>query len=827
MAAPLAWAEDPAPEEAPCPGYTTIDGMGRVCPQPDGTYVVMSPDGRPLGPVSHTDPVPPGPEPDLMLAMGASDVECVTSSAQYAIWVIYARASNDVDNYNAKLNQIRYMTAQSQQHVSNAAAASGGTSKLKVLCDADGKVTVKNEALPTSMAAADFDTIVNDLYNKGYSDGKKKYWVFYDDTGACGCSGTGHWYSDSTDAATNMNNGNYVDPFFAVTFGYNSTRTWLHELGHNLGAVQNGAPSNSGTNYAHCVDGLDIMCYDDGGPNTGSCIDFYCSGTCSPEVWDCKRNTYYNLTPAATAWLGTHWNIGETYVRYLTNVVGQPPTMTSLNCTPTSISLGESVTCDFTATDTVDNVAYDVAWGDGATERVPATGYVASGTTRTASRTYATDGVFTVSVTATDDASAPLTSAPLTRAITVQASPAMVSLSCSPSPAQPSINVTCSFRANDGSTGVFYEVDWGDGSPLTRVPSSGHVAPNQVRTATHVWSATGSYTVGVRATDNGSPPLSSSVLTTPLDVDPNVAPVMASLSCSPNPVQGENPTTCTFSADDALTQLYYTVDWGDGSPPLRVPASGAVDPGVAQQAARTYTAAAERTVSVTATDMGTPSLTSPSLTTTVTVTPPNVAPVMAFASCNLVGASTPTTCTFRATDGDSSGVRYRIEWGDATTSTHPSSGFVSPNGNYSVGHTYARAGLYLLNVTATDNGSPQRTSAALQITVNVSADAAGPVLSVQAPFPKTLYVGCTFDRDLFTGDAVYLMRGCVRATASDPSGVASVTVLVDDVLVATDAAAPYVLEFDVPEPGIDRQVSVVAYDTLGNSRRIDLYVDMV
>lgn len=824
LSAPLAWAE-PSQPSAPCPGYTYLDGIGRACPQGDGTYMVMSPDGRELGTVSHTDPIPPGPEPVTMLT-SASQVECVDSSAQYAIIVIYARASNDGDAYSTRVSTIRTLVAQAQQHISDAAAAGGGTSKLKVLCDGDGQVTVKNEVLPTTLSGDNFDTIVNDLRNKGYNDPKKKYWVWYDDSGACSCAGTGHWYSDSSDSVNNYNNGNHPQPFFAVTFSHNSVRTWLHELGHTLGAVQNNAPGFSGTNYGHCVDGKDILCYNDGGQNTGSCVDFYCSGTCSVEVWDCQRNTYYNLAPSPGSWLDTKWNIGETYVRYLTNVRNIAPTMTSLNCAPTTLTLGQAVSCDFTATDNADQVAYNVDWGDGTTERVPASGFVPSGTTRTASRTYGTDGVFTVRVSATDNNASSLTSSALTRTVSVQAPPVMELASCAPSPTQPQVNVTCSFRARDNSTGVFYTVNWGDGTPTTRVPATAYVAPGQTRTATHAWASTGPYTVSVQATDNGTPQLSSGTLTTSVTVDANAPPTMTSLSCSPNPVQAENALTCSFRADDVFTGLYYTLDWGDGSAPQRVPASGTVQPGTTQTASRTFMTAGARTISVTATDTGSPPLTSSALSTDVNVTPPNLAPVMVSASCNLVGAGIPTTCVFRATDADSSGVRYRVEWGDSSVTTAPS-GYATPGQNFTLQHVYHSAGAFLLNVTATDNGSPARTSASLQIIVNVSADGAPPVLTIQDPFPKTLYYGCMLQRDIRAGDAVFVQRGCVRATAFDASGVANVTVLLDGVRVAVDTTAPYELDFPLTGYVGQAVLSVIAYDNVGNSRRADQNVMLV
>lgn len=86
--------------------------------------------------------------------------------------------------------------------------------------------------------------------------------------------------------------------------------------------------------------------------------------------------------------------------------------------------------------------------------------------------------------------------------------------SCSPNPSKTGQSVTCSFSATDDSTGVYYTMNWGDGSATTRVPSSGTVSPGSTRTAPHTWNAEGSYTVSVTATDNAPTPLTADPATT-------------------------------------------------------------------------------------------------------------------------------------------------------------------------------------------------------------------------------------------------------------------------------------------------------------------------
>lgn len=819
---PIAWASSGSTQE--CPGFFVWEGVGPVCPLEGGLFEVLAPDGRSLGTISHVDPVTD--EPDPVFPSAANDVQCVTSTEQYAIWVIYARATNDADGYAARAPTIRNLVAGAQQMVSDAAAATGGTSKLKVLCSG-GTVEVKNEVLPTSLSGDSFSSIVNDLENKGYNDPKKKYWVFYDAVVQSGVAGTGHWASDSSNSVSNIHNGNANQAFFAVSFASESVRTMLHELSHNLGAVQNGAPSYSGTDYGHCVDGKDTLCYDDGGQNTGSCSDFYCSGTCSVEVWDCNKNTYYNLNPTASTWLATHWNIGASYVRFLSNVKNSAPTMTSLSCTPANAAVGTQTDCTFSATDSASQVAYNVNWADGATQRVPATGFVASGTSLSASHTYGWDGTFAISVTATDNDPAPLTSSPLTSSVTLQAAPVMNLFSCSPDPSEVGATVSCSFRAADNSTGVYYEIDWGDGSAIQRVPSTGTVAPGVTRTATHVWTSVASYTLSATATDNGSPVLTSNARTTSISIVANMGPVMDLLSCSPNPVFAQEPTTCSFRANDGSSSLFYELDWGDGSALQRVPASGTVPSGATQTAPHTYAANATYTLSVRATDTNTPPATGSPMTTSVIVTPPNAVPVMVDLSCPTVAVNQTTTCSFRATDTDSTGVKYTINWGDGVTTTFPASGFVTPGVTRNASHAYASAGQRTVTVTPTDNGTSNRVGLPMTTTALVSGDDRPPILSIQTPDLHTAYFGCTLDWDIVVGDPLFVTRGCVRATATDVSGVAHVKVYVNGNLVGTDTTAPYQFDFPVPRGDIGATLTVVATDTIGNAKSASMSVNTV
>ncbi|HVM44729.1 MAG TPA: Ig-like domain-containing protein, partial [Candidatus Thermoplasmatota archaeon] len=387
----LAEPEDAAASSCPA-GVRTMEDVGPVCPRANGLFEVFSPDlSRSLGFLHGSDPVPDAAD-EVGVAAGGSSVACVGGApGTYYIQVIYARAHDDADWYNQSVNMLRYMTGAANKLVDDAGIATGSPASLKVKC-VGGQVEVKNEVLPTSRASASFSTIANDLYNRGYNDGKVKYWIFYDDTSACSCGGQGNIYGDSRLSADNWNNGN-AGPMYAITYGYNSTRIWLHELGHNMGAVQNNAPHTSGG--WHCNDGRDTMCYGDGGSNSS-----YSSGFCAVEVWDCGKDSYFNANPPAGSYLATKWNTGSVLNRFISFGV---PSLASLSCT-TPVEMGNATTCTFVAYDDSSGVRYTVDWGDGAVETVPSgSGYVPPGQPQSVSRTYASVGARTVTVGVVDE----------------------------------------------------------------------------------------------------------------------------------------------------------------------------------------------------------------------------------------------------------------------------------------------------------------------------------------------------------------------------------------------------------------------------------------
>jgi hypothetical protein len=90
---------------------------------------------------------------------------------------------------------------------------------------------------------------------------------------------------------------------------------FLHELTHNLGAVQWGAPHSTepagqqNPAYGHCWQGADVMCYvEDPGASHAMVQDCGSLPGAIPESYDCGRDDYFNPAPAPGSYLATHWN---------------------------------------------------------------------------------------------------------------------------------------------------------------------------------------------------------------------------------------------------------------------------------------------------------------------------------------------------------------------------------------------------------------------------------------------------------------------------------------------------------------------------------------
>ncbi len=144
--------------------------------------------------------------------------------------------------------------------------------------------------------------------------GVRNLLVYADSLRTSRVSGIGDMYADDRAGAGNSANAGGLD---AVVWGDGSSSfsargnrqtTALHEITHNLGAVQHSAPHTSGA--GHCTDGFDVLCYADQGAKAGG----YTATTCAwkgsgIKPYDCGADDYFNPAPLAGSYLATHWNV--------------------------------------------------------------------------------------------------------------------------------------------------------------------------------------------------------------------------------------------------------------------------------------------------------------------------------------------------------------------------------------------------------------------------------------------------------------------------------------------------------------------------------------
>lgn len=107
----------------------------------------------------------------------------------------------------------------------------------------------------------------------------------------------------------------------------NLPRMMLHEMTHTMGGVQNSAPNS--TDAGHCIDGSDVMCYDDGGPRGSQFNNSVCTPVPLYEVtraFDCNNDDYFNIAPKSGSYLATHWNVYNSV--YLVRCVENDPLCT-------------------------------------------------------------------------------------------------------------------------------------------------------------------------------------------------------------------------------------------------------------------------------------------------------------------------------------------------------------------------------------------------------------------------------------------------------------------------------------------------------------------
>ena len=210
------------------------------------------------------------------------------------VQLFYGQVVGQVDQSPSMIGDIR-----AAADTVNQAYRQAGNENVRWACTSDGQ-TVIHILVPTNT----FEAAIATLQSLGYTSPDRIYTVL--ETRPSPNRLVGQAMTPRDDRPTD----NVADtgPWYSIVWGV-AASTLMHEVGHNMGAVQNSAPHSTGA--WHCYQRNDVMCINDGGPyyQQGGRMAFCNDGQTLADEWDCGRDDYYNPDPSPGSYLATHWNL--------------------------------------------------------------------------------------------------------------------------------------------------------------------------------------------------------------------------------------------------------------------------------------------------------------------------------------------------------------------------------------------------------------------------------------------------------------------------------------------------------------------------------------
>jgi len=264
-----------------------------------GLYRVQPAVGPPL--LTHGPDDPPPPPAGVGFEPGNAErpPACAHADAQQ---ILYAHPIGAPNSVAAARPQIQAAIRRMNAVLNEESLASGGpTADYRVRCTAGGEISVDGFA----SVGGSFAQVVSAARAAGFDSELVDYTIFFAGKAGGSC-GIASYADDESLSADNLSNfgGGYALVYEGCWF----TETPMHESGHNMGAVQYGAPNSTGSG-GHCHEEEDVMCYSPDGGNLHQGGPVHnCAGT---PRFDCGFDDYFDSAPEPGEYLETHWNLGS------------------------------------------------------------------------------------------------------------------------------------------------------------------------------------------------------------------------------------------------------------------------------------------------------------------------------------------------------------------------------------------------------------------------------------------------------------------------------------------------------------------------------------
>jgi hypothetical protein len=246
--------------------------------------------------------------------------------------LVYAHPADRPDNFGAWSHILQANVALVQRFL---AAQTGGAKALRIdMGTRCGPQYVDVQAVhlsgPRAHYVDNFGAIVREVRSQlGRAPGPRNVVVLADTlNGTPYDYGLGETVVGAAGARPGANNphnrGGFASVLFSRDTGLPATDArgawwpegFLHEITHNLGAVQWSAPHSTQPTgfehfrYGHCWQGADVMCYvEDAGAAHPMRYDCPPAGGAIPQAYDCGRDDYFSPARAPGSYLATHWNV--------------------------------------------------------------------------------------------------------------------------------------------------------------------------------------------------------------------------------------------------------------------------------------------------------------------------------------------------------------------------------------------------------------------------------------------------------------------------------------------------------------------------------------